>query len=499
MEIIGTVISTEKTPSSGLFRFVIKGKIPVRKGQFVQLKTEEGLMLARVSDIIKTNRYFMFPESVKEYESSSSMANAFPIEKWEYLVAEAVPLGIYVKGTQHRVGFPPSPGTTVTLADSKILSEFLGLDENNGVNIGSIATQDIDAKLNITKLFQKHLAILAISGAGKSYTVGVLIEELLDRSEDIGSPAIIVVDPHGEYLGFAEDKKYASKTRIFGKDKIKIGVSNLTVSRFLEFLPQMSKVQRRDLGKILSQLKQEKKSYNIVDIVEAIEKSDIDARTKEAMTRWLEDLRRTKLFGNVDAPSIEVLARFGELSILDLSDFIDLRKKQIIVAHIARKLFNARRQEKIPPFIFIVEEAHQFAPEGVEKEASISKGIIETIAREGRKFNASLVLISQRPIQLSTTALSQCNTHIIMRVTNPYDLEHIGKSSEGITRDVLKIIPGLKVGEALIVGEAVNYPLLIKVRKRKSKVSEKGMKLEEALSKYKKHEKAKKEDVEAFM
>ena len=165
----------------------------------------------------------------------------------------------------------------------------------------------------------------------------------------------------------------------------------------------------------------------------------------------------------------------------------------------ARKLFSMRRKQEIPPFILVVEEAHQFCPEGVRREGALSKRIIEAIAREGRKFHASLVLISQRPIQLSTTALSQCNTHIIMRIVNPYDLDHIGKSSEGITSDVLKTIPGLRVGEALIVGEAVNHPLLIKVRERKSKKSDKEIPLEDALLRYRRKRILKDEDVEAFM
>ncbi len=115
-----------------------------------------------------------------------------------------------------------------------------------------------------------------------------------------------------------------------------------------------------------------------------------------------------------------------------------------------------------------LEEAHNFIPEGASSSDVPTKGVFETIAREGRKFLCSLVIISQRPIKLSTTVLSQCNTHIIMRITNPYDLGHIGQSSEGITNNTLKSLTSLQVGEALIVGEAVRYPVFIKVRKRES-------------------------------
>jgi len=108
-------------------------------------------------------------------------------------------------------------------------------------------------------------------------------------------------------------------------------------------------------------------------------------------------------------------------------------------------------------------------------------------------------LISQRPVQLSTTALSQCNTNFIFRVTNPYDLKHIQESSEGITYDVVKRISSLPVGTGLIVGEAVSFPVFVDVRPRQSKEGQKGQSLEEAAKEYKKLMKQEKEDAKAFM
>ena len=154
----------------------------------------------------------------------------------------------------------------------------------------------------------------------------------------------------------------------------------------------------------------------------------------------------------------------GKISVFDLSDIQSIRSKQIIAAYIARTAFDLRRKNKVSPFLLIVEEAHGFVP---ENGIAISKGIIETIAREGRKFFASLCLISQRPVRLSSTALSQCNTHLIMRIRNPYDLDYLGRLSEGIDKDTLRFIPDLDVGEGILVGEAVNYPILFRVRKKK--------------------------------
>ncbi len=222
-------------------------------------------------------------------------------------------------------------------------------------------------------------------------------------------------------------------------------------------------------------------------------------KTKDPLVSWLSELDDIRLFGLEDSPNIDELAKDGQLTILDLSDFITKKDKQIIVNYFATKLFNSRRENKIPPFILIMEEAHQFAPETERRSAAISKGIIETIAREGRKFNSCLVLISQRPVQLSTTALSQCNSNIILRVSNPYDLDHIKRSCEGVSDYIMKMLPGLKVGQALITGEVVNYPLLVSIRNRKSVKSEKGIKFEDELVRFQKNNLNKREDLETFM
>ncbi|MEM7824956.1 MAG: ATP-binding protein [Candidatus Aenigmatarchaeota archaeon] len=502
MQEIGTVITSETTPSTEEFWFVLNDnkEMPVRKHQFIQIQTKDGLLIARVEEIFKTNRYFSRAESVSEFERSGKpLIEQFPVDRWEYLIAKAFPLGLYVNGSQKRVSFPLSPGDRVYPIDEKILFEFLGLDKERGLNIGKVEFHEIESNLNITKLFQKHCSVLAQTGFGKSHFISILIEELLDRYEGYGRPAVIVIDPHGEYTGFSEDPHYMTKTMVFDKKNISIASNSLSEKDIHEFQPFITDVAIRELGKIIKQLKERKKVYNLSELIDAIESSNILERTKCPLISWLSELNDSHLFKEINKPTVEDLARAGQLSVLDLSEYINLQEKQIIVAYFARRLFNARRQNRIPPFILMIEESHQFAPESEDRSNIISKGIIETIAREGRKFHACLVLISQRPVQLSTTALSQCNSNIILRISNPYDLDHVGKSCEGVTGSVLKMLPGLKVGEALITGEVVNYPLLVKVRDRKSKKSDKGIKLEDALIKYNSEKKLQINDLDTFM
>ncbi len=496
---IGVVLS-DPNPTTTSFSFLISGN--VSKNQFVYLP--EDRIVGVVEEIRRDNRYLESPETVHHFQSTGvEISDRFPVESWEYAVAEARIVGEW-DGQLMRNRKAPKTGQDVTEIDEEMLKKILGL-EDSGINLGKLDSHNIDVKVNLSRLLQKHLAILAMSGAGKSYAASVLVEELLERAPEQGQIGVVLIDVHGEYLGFAERPKngemdYSNKTRIF--KRIKVGVPDLTDGMFAEFLPGMSSVQRRELGKVLEELKKEKLSsggFGIDDVIKKIEESEIHKNVKSSLIGWLYDLSSTGLFSDHSDPVPNQIVEQGMLSIIDLGDIIDLRRKQIIVTWIAKRLFEERRKGTIPPFVLIIEEAHNFAREGVSRDQSISRGIIETIAREGRKFGASLCLISQRPIQLSTTALSQCNTHLILRVTNPYDLDHIGKSSEAIDRNSLNTITSLRVGEALLVGEAVNFPIFLKIRKRKSMELRLGGDLEEMAREFSRERNRDLEDAKAFL
>lgn len=500
MKEYGTVISTFEGPSTRRFSFLVNPGRKVHRGQFIQIETGGGKLIGRIADILKTNRYYMRPESVKEFEKSGKpMGEIFPVAEWEYLVAEVRALGVLADGMFREASFPVSPGDSVLEPEDKVLERFFGLDPE-GLHLGRVPYHDVDVRLDMTRLFQKHLAILALSGGGKSYLAAVLIEELLKRKPEEGQLATLIIDPHGEYSSFAEDEGYSAKTRVFPSSEIRIGVSNLSIYHLCRFMPRLSPVQVRELDKVARELRKAKRGYSLSDLIEAVEaKEEMKSPVRDVLVSVLTELAMTGIFGASDYPPLEELARLGGLSVVDLSEEIGIRKKQIIVAYLAGKLFEARRNGIIPPFLLVLEEAHQFAPEAAAKEQAISKPIITQIAREGRKFHASLCLISQRPKYLATTALAQCNTHFILRINNPYDLKHIEESSEGITSDVVKRISSLRVGSGLLAGEAVNFPLFIEIRKRVSKESRKGMPLQKASIEWHKRMVKDKKDAKSFM
>ena len=499
---LGTIISNEDTPNTNKYYFVIKNGSP-KKGQYVQSEIDDGEVIGYISELIKFNRYFQKPETVAEFGGIKNIRESFPVDSWEYLIAEVKILGFFKKSKFERMLIAPKPGSGVVSADNEKLTKFLGFTQD-GLNLGKIEHHEVDAKVSLTRLLQKHFAILAMSGSGKSHLASVLLEELLDRKQDQGRVAVVVIDIHGEYAGFVTDPKFGSKTKIVEGKDIKIPLRKISPEIMIQWMKGIKgDVQGEALkSAYFSALKKAGRGnpFGLKKLFEEVMGSNEKDPTKNALKRAIFELRRQKIISKSrENPNLNEDVKPGELLILDFSSIDSQRKKQIAVAIIAKKLFTLRRAGKIPPFLLLVEEAHNFAKEKAEASEAISKPIIETIAREGRKFGASLGLITQRPVNLSTTALSQCNTHIILRVTNPNDLDHIQKSAEGIDSRVVSSITSLKVGEGIVVGEAVNYPIFVKFRDRKSEKRERGIPLHLQAIEFEKKKAKIEKGVEAFI
>lgn len=511
---LGTVISTFDAPTTQKFCFVIRAG-GVKRGQFVQAYSDEGIVIAVVSTIQRANRYFERAESVSEYErnpASATFLESFPAGEWEYVVASCSVLGAW-EGSLRRVGYPLSPGTKITAIEEGILKQFLGFQEG-GMHFGKLLQHDVPVKLGANRLLQKHLSILGISGSGKSVCASVLIEEMLARKAEQGRLSIVVFDVHGEYAGFADKRRnpqFADKAILVPGESIRIATHKLSNDKLKNYLPEVSGTQARELDKIMRGMKQQMReggaAFSLQEVIAQVDSSGMKDNVKAPLLGWLYELRglrngKSCIFGRGDYPRLKEVVAPGKLTVFDLSCITNNKVKQVIVDYFSRKLFNAREKNKAPPFVLLVEEAHNFAREKAPKGASISKSIIEKIAREGRKFGACLCLVSQRPKQLSSTALSQCNSNIIFRITNPYDLDHIAESCEAIDAPTKDALTSLQVGECIVLGEAVNAPIFVRCRNRTSqRTAGKGDDLELLAKNYEKQlgKELTVEDAEAFV
>jgi len=114
------------------------------------------------------------------------------------------------------------------------------------------------------------------------------------------------------------------------------------------------------------------------------------------------------------------------------------------------------------PLLVVLEEAHNYLKAG---EESISSRTVQTIAKEGRKYGIGLVLVTQRPVELDETVLSQCGTTISLRMNNKGDRSHVSSALQDDLANMTALLPSLRTGEGLVIGEAVKIPSRVKFRK----------------------------------
>ncbi len=150
------------------------------------------------------------------------------------------------------------------------------------------------------------------------------------------------------------------------------------------------------------------------------------------------------------------------ITILDLSGIPSIILNDIIGA-VLRILYDALfwgrnlpEGARERPLLLILEEAHTYLGKENSGTASIA---VRRIAKEGRKYGVGILVVSQRPSEIDTTILSQCGTTIAMRLTNNTDRGHvIGAASDNL-KGLFEMLPILRIGEAIIVGEAVSFPI----------------------------------------
>jgi hypothetical protein len=394
----------------------------------------------------------------------------------------------------------PDPGAKVYLASDEGLKGVLNKKTVGAVgsaHIGSLLLRETGAVpivLDVKELVSTHMAILAGTGAGKSYTAGVLIEELLAPHN---RAAVLIFDPHGEYgtlaemrghAAFAAEDGYSPQVKVLTPDQVRIRVSSLDYYDILSLLPEMSDRQQSILNKGFARLKQHKQGeyrWGVNDLIAAVYEVDRTqddegnerAGSSAPAIEWkLERLARSPYFHAYDHLAPRDLFEPGQVTIMQMNQ-VSQEEQQVICAAVLRQATHARvNTEKghaqpedenyLPyPVFILLEEAHRFAP---AHEPSRCKMILRTILSEGRKFGLGVGLITQRPGKLDSDVLSQCMSQFIMRIINPVDQDSLKYGVEAAGRDLLKELPALTKGQVIISGACVNTPVLCQVRPRKT-------------------------------
>ena len=384
-----------------------------------------------------------------------------------------------------------------------------------------------EAVANGNRMFQRHLAILGNSGAGKSWAVALLLE----RAARLQNASLIVLDLHGEYgplargrvatrlrlggpsdlvhldVGAGEDLIYLPYW-IFEIDELAMIVLNpddphaadqrLWLIQRIEAMKRGSLAADGSYDMTATATVDSPVPYRIQRLLESAERDEVEKIVLQPSGQVVPGPYSGKLrslinriearctdprFAFIFQPPEEsfssdwlpqlalTLLQSGSRTVgiktIDLSE-LPTALVPLVAGLIARLTYDIQfwtEPEDRTPICLVCDEAHVYLRETEDASPIYTWAMrrFETIAKEGRKYGVCLAVVSQRPSELNRTVLSQCNNFIILRLSNDPDHEAIVQLVPGAFAGVADLLPTLDVGEAVVIGDAVPIPVRIKL------------------------------------
>ncbi len=428
------------------------------------------------------------------------------------MIGRARVIGYLTKGVVRTPRCAAIPGSTVYVASDALLQRFFSVDVTAGVQIGSLINRPNVPVLLDPNGLRRHLAIVAQTGAGKSYLAGKFFESLLQQGA-----TILVFDPNSDYVQLRkqtgqEERPYHSAEKTpFAEDILIYRIPGIKGRRFPDVLigdvrsftvrfaelnhdevadlagiSERASNQRRAIESACEQLQKAGADYRPDELITVLK--DIASGSKEGeetsgqetaqeavpgseerraarkAAQYIENLRRFPIWDYHDVDMQELLQP-QQLTVLDLAG-----ADKLVAAYAAERIMREVWKRAVTgqlhhPIFIVLEESHNLIPANSQTRAS---RIINTVAAEGRKFRVFLTLITQRPSKISPDALSQCGSQIIMQLTNPDDQRAVQRASEAISAELLNDLPGLNKGEAIVLGQLTRIPVMVRIAGRVS-------------------------------
>ena len=419
----------------------------------------------------------------------------------------------------------PLPQQTVYLTPKAELRYIYGHFKGAVIRIGEhVGAGGAPCYADLNELLGKHTAILGSTGAGKSAAVAAIIHSLIQHGEDKSygkwKPQVVILDPHNEYgKAFTGHKRLSTdegtlslpywlldldetiglligKTEYAATSQANIVKNALLAARYkaaedvLGLDPNKLTVDAPvpyvlgDPAGLDEYGELDGKEYEIglVGAINAQRPNNRNKRDHEdynKVLRKLDSLMKDERLsfmmkgwdgGEDPMPSVlaQILGDGAAVRVVDLSG-VPNEVAGTASAAIARTLFSMKiwqsmEEREASPVILVCEEAHRYVPNSGEAQYEAAQSAIKRVAKEGRKYGIGLFLVSQRPSEVETTVLSQCNSWIVLRITNEADRAHVRGVLPDSMAGLTKMLSGLRRQEAIFVGQAAMLPSRIMIR-----------------------------------
>ena len=444
-------------------RILFTAKETVRVGEYVVAETEDGSVLYMVDGFQSVSTLLLKAMDYITAEEARRASEVNPRDRMRIGVARAIGLIEELKrGRRIYPTVPPEPGDSVALADDGILSEVYCQKGERWAEVGCLLRRrNIRVSVDLNAIASRHLAILAATGKGKSNFLALLAKKVAERDG-----TMVIVDYHSEY----GDLRIPRLKEVVPK----LNPRELSAEELADVIGvrEGAERQRAMLGEVLDENVRRAEDFwrALKNKLELIAKDeDRTAQERYTAKRLLEIIERAlRIWGPIfDQHSRSLIDQIhpNRVNVLDVSGFTEAQA-QVLVSYLLEELLENRKDAVKgsearfdSPVIVAIEEAHVFVPSGRRTYCS---EIIAKVAREGRKFGLSLILVSQRPSKLNSDVISQMGSFAISGLTHPDDQRFITEVTDEVTDELGTSLPSLNPGEMILAGSFVRAPVLIK-------------------------------------
>lgn len=502
---IGTVVGNASTSE---FTFILRS-FKSRVGDLVAVRmqvpdetysaTQSIHVWGRIVAISRYNPFFPYEAAQELSEEGLSLQDTILSNSRDQLEATVLVLGCNASNGKlseiYPLTYPVQPAAEVLYPPAEAIKELLagGIPGHKPLAIGTlIARQDVDIAISADRVVARHMAILAMTGGGKTVAARRILRELID----LGYP-LLILDPHGDYLGLWQNRELFPDTTVKllyphismteqNRHIVEILINKMTEGltepqrevmdrilsetepeegeSVLRYIKRLLKTANSLMGKINDQRKAP--TFNVCmrqlhAVEKRLERMEI---TNGRMRSRLKNLHFEQMPDPQGRPEAVVAPR--TVSILYLGGY-DHLTQTTIASIVLESLYEHRANlsNRIPPFLALIEEAHTFIPSSREADSGVpSLETVRKIITEGRKFGTGLLLVTQRPSRVDETILSQCNSFLILRLVNPRDQSFVKQIMENLSEQDARMLPGFGPGQGVVSGQAVRFPLLVKIR-----------------------------------
>jgi DNA helicase HerA-like ATPase len=440
-------------------------------------------------------------------------------DRQKVYMIDAVPLGLLQPdGSFERGGgkiaIPPKKVEVATREDIQAIYD--GVPASSRFHFAQLAQDEkVEVPVDGNRFFNKHIAVVGSTGAGKSHAVARIVQTAVrerepgDASYSLNNSHVIIFDIHAEYRSAFPNANHLSVDSMVlpywllsseelqdmfiesreeqSHNQVAVLKRSITENRKAHF--QGSEAQRDlihydsplffDMAEVIATIRA--KNEEMVPGARGEKSGPLNGKLDNFITR-LENRYYDKRLGFLlgdkakSATLADTLRQFmgyvegGErnVTVIDLSG-VPFEVLSISVSLISRLLFDysyyfKRENEKNEtPLLVVYEEAHKYVPRSDLSRYAAARYAIEKIAKEGRKYGITAAIVSQRPAEISETIFAMCNNFVAMRLTNPEDQGYVRRLLPDSLGPLTDSLPSLSAGEALLIGDSVVMPSVVQI------------------------------------